>query len=395
MASVHLLLKLVSRRHCLPSFRRLAPPQELFFPSKAIARDALGNLQSPAPLSEGLTYTAISRVPLRDRARLRAAPERHPDGIAKRYLQLPAGIRERVRARAQSLLAEADRPLESAYERALFPAQALKQTYRLQAEQPPLPPEADLVEAFLFRREGGRPDHFATVLTVMLRSLGIPARLATGFSSDRFNPLTGFYLIRNTDAHALTEVYFPGQGWFAFDPIPGHPLVPPSVDDARTFSVLQQLWHAIAGWLPSPLKGVAAALWARASDAGEWLARSGWHLAAGLGTAIALGVGGRWGWQQLHAWGHDRWLAQHPPAERYYRQALAALARRGHPKRPAQTPLEYEQQLRQHLPAVARHFEALARAYGHWRYGHRKPAPSVLARELRSLRQCLRHKRAR
>jgi hypothetical protein len=140
---------------------------------------------------------------------------------------------------------------------------------------------------------------------------------------------------------------------------------------------------------------VAAALWARASDAGEWLARSGWHLAAGLGAAIALGVGGRWGWQQLRAWGHDRWLAQHPPAERYYRQALAALARRGHPKRPAQTPLEYEQQLRQHLPTVARHFEAPARAYLHWRYGHREPAPSVLARELRSLRQCLRRKRAR
>jgi len=52
----------------------------------------------------------------------------------------------------------------------------------------------------------------------MLRSIGIPARLVAGFSPGEFNPFTGLYVVRNTDAYAMTEVYFPKYGWF--DPIP-------------------------------------------------------------------------------------------------------------------------------------------------------------------------------
>jgi len=49
----------------------------------------------------------------------------------------------------------------------------------------------------------------------MLRSIGIPARLVAGFSPGEFNPFTGLYVVRNTDAYAMTEVYFPKYGWFA------------------------------------------------------------------------------------------------------------------------------------------------------------------------------------
>jgi len=69
----------------------------------------------------------------------------------------------------------------------------------------------------------------------MLRSIGI-ARLVV-LQSGEFNPFTGLYIVRNTDAYAMTEVYFPKYGWFAFDPIPGHPLIPPSIEENQTFSV--------------------------------------------------------------------------------------------------------------------------------------------------------------
>ena len=96
---------------------------------------------------------------------------------------------------------------------------------------------------------------------MMLRSIGIPARLVVGFDPGNFNPFTGFYEVSNTDAHALTEVYFPEYGWFAFDPIPGHPLTPPGVDEDQTFSTLQQLWNWVASWLPSPVTAGLAYVW--------------------------------------------------------------------------------------------------------------------------------------
>ncbi len=118
----------------------------------------------------------------------------------------------------------------------------------------------DLVEAFLFKHQGGYPDHFSTVLTVvltvMLRSIGIPARLVAGFAPGEFNPFTGMYIVRNTDAYSMTEVYFPKYGWFAFDPIPGHALIPASIEEDWTFSVLRQFWNWVAGWLPSPVTGL-------------------------------------------------------------------------------------------------------------------------------------------
>jgi transglutaminase-like putative cysteine protease len=117
-----------------------------------------------------------------------------------------------------------------------------------------------LVETFLYTSEGGYQDHFSTVLTVMLRSIGIPARLVTGFGPGEFNPFTGFYIIRNTDAFALTEVYFPQYGWFAFDPIPGHEVLPPSIRESETFSTVRQFWNWLAGWLPSPVTGVIEGL---------------------------------------------------------------------------------------------------------------------------------------
>jgi hypothetical protein len=57
-------------------------------------------------------------------------------------------------------------------------------------------------------------------MAVMLRSIGIPSRLATGFQSGTFNPITGWYLVRGSDAHAWVEAYFAGHGWVTFDPTP-------------------------------------------------------------------------------------------------------------------------------------------------------------------------------
>ena len=200
---------------------------DLYFPTPEIAVDREGSLRSPVGLLKGLTYTAISQVPYRDRALLDTAKTDYQPKISEYYLQIPPEIAPKLQKFTQELVTNApnqqvgknSQPLASNYAKALYLAQYLKQHYHL--PQDPLglsrvPDREDLASWFLFRCEGkstscepgGYADHFATTYTLMLRSIGIPARLAVGFDSGRFNPFTGYYEVSNTDAHALTEVYF-------------------------------------------------------------------------------------------------------------------------------------------------------------------------------------------
>jgi len=373
----------------------LYKPSELYFPTREVAIDPEEGLRSPVPLQAGLTYTIVSQVSERDRTRLGQADTNYPEPIRQHYLQVPDQIRPSVRQQAEALLATSPKPIESPYEQALFLAQALKQRYTLQPELPFFAAQQDLVEAFLFTYEGGYPDHFSTTLTVMLRSLGIPARLVVGFGPGDFNPFTGFYIVRNTDAYAMTEVYFPDYGWFAFDPIPGHPLLPPSPKEYEPFSVLKQFWSWVAGWLPSP---VAGALNGMLASIGQVIADLwGWFQGMGSGwigllwrtvALVSLGflgwlawLGGRWGWR--------RWQWQQlPPVEAIYRRLLVWLQHQGWPKQGPETPIEYAQRLQQTLPAEqGQGVAAILWAYARWRYGGLPQNVAVLQTTLRSLQR--------
>ena len=85
-----------------------------------------------------------------------------------------------------------------------------------------LPPKetADPLADFLFERRKGHCEYFASALAVMLRTLGIPSRLATGFDGGALNPISGWYVIRASDAHSWVEAWLPNRGWTTFDPTP-------------------------------------------------------------------------------------------------------------------------------------------------------------------------------
>lgn len=374
----------------------LAYPREIYFPTKELEVDAEGSLRSPLGLPEGLTYTVISDVPLRDRTRLQQAADNYPNGIKKYYLDLPPAIADQVRQKAEALLATSPKPITSSYEKALYLTQELKRRYRI-PDNPfgarPLQENEDLVETFLFKNEGGYPDHFSTTLTIMLRAIGIPARLVVGFGTGQFNPFTGFYIVKNTDAYAMTEVYFPKYGWFAFDPIPGHELLPESVEDTEAFGVLRQFWNWVAGWLPTPVRNGIADLWnliiGSLIKVVVWLWRilsSGWlGLFVGLVLAIAVGFLGWLGWGQWQDWRYRRWLSKLPPMERLYQQMLKFLGMKGYIKHPAQTPLEYASRMRQHQPPAAEVIEEISHAYVRWRYGAVTPNIQQLQLRFREL----------
>lgn len=374
----------------------LAQAKELYFPTRQVAIDPNGSLRSPLELREGLTYTVVSEVPYRDRTRLRDAPQTYPPNITDDYLNVPPKILERVRDRTQALLATSPKPLTAAYEKALYLAQAVKQRYTIQPDLPFLAPEEDLVEAFLFKYQGGYPDHFSTALTVMLRSINIPARLVAGFGPGEFNPFTGLYVVRNTDAYAMTEVFFPKYGWFAFDPIPGHELIPPSIEESQTFSVLRTFWRWVAGWLPSPVTSwlsqsfgivvgwlVVAMAWFMNVFSQGWIG-----VFTGLLLAIVLAFAGWLLWRSWRGWRYRRWLAKLPPMESLYQQMVRWLTLQGFRKHSTQTPLEYAQQFYglQSAPQAAA-IDDIAQAYVRWRYGGKPPNLAHLNQRLRDLKQ--------
>ncbi|MGM3308622.1 transglutaminase TgpA family protein [Anabaena sp. WFMT] len=373
----------------------LSYPKEIYFPGPVIAVDPEGGLRSPVQLSEGMTYTVVSEVPYRDRTLLGKATNKYSTDIKNHYLQIPPEISEKVRKQTEEILAnynrqrvsrtEDTRTLNSAYEKTLYLAQYLKQNYSIPENPlglPYLDEKDDLVESFLFKNQGGYPDHFATVLTMMLRSIGIPARLVAGFAPGEFNPFTGMYIVRNTDAYSMTEVYFPQYGWFAFDPIPNHPLIPPSIEEDQTFSVLRQFWSWVAGWLPSPVTGLLNNVFGTMFS---WFLRAiAWFLAlfsqGWLGVLTGLIVGtttaflGWLSWVQWRKWLNRSWLKKLPPMESLYQQMLQWTAEKGLGKHPAQTPLEYAQvSYQQHPRETAQVIDEICQAYVSWRYGGHIP----------------------
>ena len=81
----------------------------------------------------------------------------------------------------------------------------------------------DPLAHFLFERRKGHCEYFASAMAVMLRSIHIPARVVTGFQSGVYNPMTGWHIIRASDAHSWVEAWLPGRGWTTFDPTPPDP----------------------------------------------------------------------------------------------------------------------------------------------------------------------------
>ncbi|MFB2973301.1 transglutaminaseTgpA domain-containing protein [Aerosakkonema sp. BLCC-F183] len=386
--------------------------REVYFPAEKIAIDPEGTIRGPA-LVEGVTYTVISEVPYRERSRLNQASTNYPKNIRKYYLEVPPAIKEKVRKLTEEILANQQqvakdkKPITTAYEKALYLAQYLKQNpnYKLEKLPPFLRDNEDLVEAFLFgyknspageKITGGYPDHFTTVYTIMLRSIGIPARVVGGFAPGEFNPFTGLYVVKNTDAYLMTEVYFPKHGWFAFDPIPGHPLIPPSLEENQTFTAIEKFWKWVAGWLPSPVNnflstvfgGIIAAIF----GAIAWffaLFTQGWvGLFTGLLIAIVLGFLGWLAWNGWQYWRYQKWLKKLHPMESIYQEMLRWLGEKGLQKHPAWTPFEYAATSRQqYADERGEAIEEISQAYVSWRYGGESPNLGYLRRKLEVLRK--------
>lgn len=161
----------------------------------------------------GTSYEATSHLATASPAELRAASgEAVPDLILSRYTNLPEELPQRVRALAQEVAGSQDNPYDMARALESFLRQY---PYSLQISAPP--PGRDPVDYFLFDLQSGYCDYYATAMAVMARSLGLPARLATGYLAQPTDE-RGIQTIYQINAHAWPEIYFAGYGWVEFEP---------------------------------------------------------------------------------------------------------------------------------------------------------------------------------
>ena len=198
------------------------PIQSLYAPVAALREDAYGTFHTPQPLRPGQTYSVVSFLPDLTPALLRAAEpmdQEHLDAYPDNYSIY--GDPSSVSARASNLADEVTQSASTEYDKVMALTTYLQRNYRYTLDLPPVPAGKDPVDWFLFDVKTGYCEQFATAETLLLRSLGIPARLATGYSTGDYDPILNQAVVREHDAHAWVEVWFPGHGWVPVDPTPG------------------------------------------------------------------------------------------------------------------------------------------------------------------------------
>jgi transglutaminase-like putative cysteine protease len=166
-------------------------------------------------LLEGSQYKVRTLIANPSIKELRAARTEYPAWVTDRYLQVPENIAPQLRELALEITA----PYDTVYDKTQAITSYLRKEIKYEAViTDSLPKNQDPVVWVLFDYKKGFCMYYASAETLMLRSIGIPARMAVGFVEGAFNELDSQYTVTYKDSHAWPEVYFPGIGWVEFEP---------------------------------------------------------------------------------------------------------------------------------------------------------------------------------
>ena len=200
----------------------------------SLARTTMGSQHQLArvqPIDQRIAYDAVSYTEYQtdvDKA----------DIFPRRSLDLPEGSNPRTRELAQTMYAAAGS--KSAFIESVL--QKFHQEEYFYTLQPPALGN-NPVDAFLFNTQQGFCEHYASAFAVMMRSAGIPARIVLGYQGGELNPKAGHLIVRQSDAHAWTEVWLEGIGWRRVDPPAA--VAPERIDAGMSGSMLN---GAAAAW---------------------------------------------------------------------------------------------------------------------------------------------------
>jgi len=185
---------------------------------RPVRQRADGTLFS-APLGRGAAYSVTSRrIPL-TAERLRSLDGEIPASVREQYAQPPVTT-DRVREAATRVT----EGTTNQYDAILAIQDWMGSRVEYSLDAPLAPKGVDVVDHFLFDAEQGWCEQIASSLVVLARANGIPARLVTGYVPGDHDPVSGLFTVRQRDAHAWAEVWFPEVGWVPFDPTADVPL---------------------------------------------------------------------------------------------------------------------------------------------------------------------------
>ena len=166
--------------------------------------------------SDGMTYAVQSALPRYDRETLAALPAAYPPEIGERYLALPDDFSPLARELALDITADAEGPYEQAYALQWWFQSNFDYSLEVGTGH-----SSNRIDDFL-TSQIGYCEQFAGSFAAMARSIGLPSRVAVGFTPGEIDPSDpNLYRVRGEHAHAWPEVYIEGAGWVAFEPTPG------------------------------------------------------------------------------------------------------------------------------------------------------------------------------
>ena len=353
----------------------------------------------------GEVYRARAQVADPSADQLRSAGTDYPDWVRERFLQLP----ETLTPRTRQLAIEITRDLDNPYDQTLAITRWLRNNleYSLASGEPPEGVEP--IDWFLFDRGVGFCNWYASAEVLLLRSLGIPARVAAGFAQGTVDESGRVYSVLQRDAHAWPEVFFPGYGWIEFEPTTAQPplervevAVPSEGEEAGPAESglgleedMRDLRRMLGGRVggefeegpeipvgrPSPMPWIVAA-------AGLLLIGTLWWTLDPVARMTTRGVVSR-SLSRIGIKPPPRWAGYDPapltPIARVYWRWSTGLERIGIPVHPSQTPLERGRAFADAYPLEAERGWTIARAYAAERFGGPAPDPAPVMDAWRAL----------
>ncbi len=335
-------------------------------------------LATARPVNERIRYDMVSypAAALQDDARAESMDD---------WLQLPANHHPRTLALAASIRARhADDAARITAVLSMFHTQPFRYTL-----QPPLL-EGDSVDAFLFDTRAGFCEHYAGAFAVLMRAMGIPARIVTGYQGGQLNPADGFMTIRQSDAHAWAEAWLPTRGWIRVDPtaaVAPERIERSAASASRSTPVLGGLVHLEVG-PDSWLRNLRFRWEALNNGWNQWVLdytpERQKHLLRALGfdnidwktmTVLVALIGGLTVLLTIMFVGSGRQPAD--PVDRLYAAFCKRIARRGCPRHMHEGPDAYarrlltESSLDENELLVTQTFLKL---YAEYRYGYDRPS---------------------
>jgi transglutaminase-like putative cysteine protease len=314
-----------------------------------------------------LRYLVESEVEFAPFRRRPARPPVLEPEARERYLQLPH-LDARVATLARSVTREARDPLDAGMRLERHLSSAYRYT-RVLERRTDLGP----VEEFLFVNRSGNCEYFAAALAVMLRSVGIPARVVNGFQRGEWNPYGRYFMVRLLDAHSWVEAFVDDLGWVTLDPSPrggiDEATVPGSVN--LYLDALRLRWYRyVVNWsLNDQLRAAGkmrrvATTWTPSFDAVRAVhdVRALAIPVLALVTVVAVVLALR------HRLAVTARRAR-VPIPRFYARALRALARRGLAPAPGETAREFLVRVRRERGGLAEPFATITESYERVRFG--------------------------